>query len=71
MASSKDKQPITVKDLAADLGIEPKDLRVWLRGEGKGQGRGKRYEFTTKEAAALKRKFAAAQKAEKDGGDEG
>lgn len=62
------KSPITVKELAADLGIDPKELRAWLRSEGKGLGqRGKRYEFTAKQAADLKTKWAAR---EEDSGGE-
>jgi phage antirepressor YoqD-like protein len=62
-ASTKD--PITVKELAEQLKVEPKDLRVWLRSEGKGSGgKGKRYEFTPKQATELKRKFKAAEEAD-------
>jgi hypothetical protein len=71
MSTSKEKQPISAKELAEQLGTDPKDLRAWLRSEGKGLGkRGKRYEFTAKEATSLKRKWNAAQKAEAEKGGE-
>jgi phage antirepressor YoqD-like protein len=63
------KSPVTVKELAEQLSVDPKELRVWLRSEGKGVGgKGKRYEFTAKQATDLKAKFEAAQKAEADEG---
>lgn len=65
MASSK----VTVKDLAEKVGADPKDVRAWLRSEGKGLGkRGKRYEFTKKQVTDLAAKYEAAQKAEADEG---
>jgi phage antirepressor YoqD-like protein len=60
---------IGAKELAEQLGIDPKDLRVWLRENGKGLGkRGKRYEFSPKQATDLKAKYQAGLK---DDGDEG
>lgn len=61
-ASTKETQTIGASELAKQLKVEPKDLRLWLRSESKNVGRGKRYEFTSNEAASLKRKFKAAQK---------
>jgi len=71
-AATKEPNPktVTASELAEQLGVEPSDFRKWLRAESKNVGRGKRYEFTPKQATALKKKFRAAQKAERDGGDE-
>ncbi len=67
----KAEQPegISVKDLAAKLKADPRDVRKWLRAEGKGLGkRGKRYSFTTAEVRTITRDWKKAQ--EKDAADE-
>jgi len=72
MSSSKakaksSKDPITVKQLAERLEVDPKELRVWLRAQGKGLGeRGKRYEFTPKQADALAAKWKESKEAKED-----
>ena len=58
---AKQQSEITAAELAEKIGTTPKELRAWLRSEGKGLGeRGKRYVFTTQQAADLKRKWEAA-----------
>lgn len=61
---------ISVKQLAEKLKGDPKDLRKWLRAEGKGLGgRGKRYSFTPAQVRSLTAAWKKAQ--EKDAADEG
>ncbi len=61
-AEAEQPEGLSVKQLAEKLKIEPKDLRKWLRAEGKGVGqKGKRYSFTKSEAATLARAFKKAQ----------
>lgn len=60
-------QEVTVKDLAKRLKVDPKDLRKWLRAEGKGVGgKGKRYAFTPDEATSLAREYRKAHKSEEE-----
>lgn len=66
-AKSSSKDPITVKQLAERLEVDPKELRAWLRAQGKGLGeRGKRYEFTPKQADALAAKWKESKEAKED-----
>jgi len=66
-AKSKAPDPITVKQLAERLEVDPKELRAWLRAQGKGLGtRGKRYEFTPKQADDLHAKWNDSKAAEQD-----
>ncbi len=66
--SEKDQpQELSVKQLAERLKVPPVELRKWLRAEGLGLGqRGKRYAFTSAQAADVTRKFKAAQKKEQE-----
>lgn len=43
----------TTSDIAEELGIESKTLRVFLRSQDMGVGRGKRYKFTEAEVAEI------------------
>src|SRR5690242_16496425 len=53
---------ISVKELAERLEADPRELRKWLRAEGKGAGgKGKRYEFSSQQANALAKKWAESQ----------
>jgi phage antirepressor YoqD-like protein len=53
---------IGIKQLAERLKADPRDLRQWLRSQGKGLGqRGKRYSFTPKQADEVARGWKAAQ----------
>jgi len=62
-SSTKQEQEVSASELAKRLKVDPKDLRKWLRSEGKGLGeRGKRYSFTPKEATDLARAYRSAQK---------
>lgn len=63
MATSTQEQSKTIgaAELAKQIGTEPSELRKFLRSEDKKVGRGKRYEFTTKQASAVKRRWEAAQ----------
>lgn len=54
MAKATAKKSITTTQIADDLGIESKTLRVWLRAHDYGVGRGKQYKFTKKQAKAIK-----------------
>jgi hypothetical protein len=64
MASTQEQtKTIGASELAQQIGAEPTELRKFLRSESKNVGRGKRYEFTTKQASAVKRRWKAAQKA--------
>lgn len=65
--SAKAKKNVTTTDIADELGIDSKALRVFLRSDGNGVGRGKRYRFTEKQAAKLIQKY---QKANGAGPDE-
>lgn len=57
----------SVKELAKRLDVEPKELRKWLRDEGKGLGkRGKRYEFSQQQATQLAKKWEDSQEDEAD-----
>jgi phage antirepressor YoqD-like protein len=65
--SSTSKDPITVKQIAEKLEVDPKELRVWLRAQGKGLGeRGKRYEFTAKQAKDIEAKYKESKEAKED-----
>ena len=68
MSTKQTDQPeVSVKDLAEKIGIEPKELRKWLRSQGLGAGgHGKRYAFTPQRAGQLVKKFEASQKVEAD-----
>jgi phage antirepressor YoqD-like protein len=69
--TSTSKDPITVKQLAERLEVDPKELRAWLRAQGKGLGeRGKRYEFTPKQADALAAKWKESKEAKEEGNDD-
>ncbi len=58
-------QEVSASDLAKRLKVDPKDLRKWLRSEGKGLGeRGKRYSFTKRQATEIVRQWNAAHKDE-------
>jgi hypothetical protein len=48
------------KEIAQDLGIEAKTLRVFLRSKDMNVGRGKRYEFTAGQAAKIKSDYKKA-----------
>lgn len=65
MASStqQDKSAVTVKDLAAKLGTEPKELRKFIRGLELGVGRGARYRWDSLTDAQPKQIAAAWRKA--------
>lgn len=57
-ASKKAPKPkkvatFTTSDIAEELGIESKTLRVFLRSQDMGVGRGKRYKFTEAEVAEI------------------
>ncbi len=55
---------IGIKQLAEGLKADPRELRQWLRSQGKGLGqRGKRYSFTPKQADEVARGWKAAQEA--------
>ncbi len=55
-------EEVSLKGLPVRLKTNPKDLRRWLRAEGKGLGkRGKRYSFSEREATDLAREWEAAQ----------
>lgn len=62
-AESKD-QTIGVAELAKQIGTEPVELRKFLRSQDHNVGRGKRYQFTPKQAQAVKSSWGAAQKSE-------
>lgn len=65
--TNKPEQPegIGVKEIAEKLGVEPRELRVWLRSKGQGVGRGgKRYEFTAEQATKIQRDFRKDAKAQ-------
>lgn len=51
---------ITTADLAAELDTTPRELRKFLRAEGRGVGKGSRYALpgTKREVAALAKRFA-------------
>lgn len=56
MAKNKAKKKaktFTTRDIADDLGIEPKTLRVWLRDNDMGVGRGKEYKFTARQVEKI------------------
>lgn len=62
-SSTKQEQEVSASELAKRLKVDPKDLRKWLRSEGKGLGeRGKRYSFTKRQATELVRQWNATQK---------
>jgi hypothetical protein len=65
MASTtkQDKPAVTVKDLAAKLGTEPRDLRKFIRGLDLGVGRGARYQWGSLTEAQPKQIAAAWRKA--------
>lgn len=48
-AAKKESKTFTTAELAEELGIESKTLRVWLRSHDYGVGRGKQYKFTKKQ----------------------
>lgn len=48
------------KEIAQDLGIEAKTLRVFLRSKDMNVGRGKRYEFTAGQASKIKADYKKA-----------
>lgn len=50
-AAKKPAEPISVKEVAGVLGVEPRALRAFLRRTGQAAGRGARYSF---DAAAVK-----------------
>lgn len=58
-----EEQRVSVKQLALSISkkvgedISAKNLRVWLRNQEMGVGQGKRYSFTTKQAAKLQTKY--------------
>lgn len=49
-----------------DEAISAKQLRYWLRSQDAGVGRGKRYEFTAKEAEKIAAKFIEDYEARSD-----
>jgi len=57
---AKSAKTLTTRDIAEELGIAPKALRVWLRQQDRGVGRGKEYRFTPKQAAKIIRQYQAA-----------
>jgi hypothetical protein len=67
-STQQDKPAVTIKDLAAKLGTDAKDLRRFIRGMELGVGRGGRYRWDTlsdpqpKKIAAAWKKANAAQK---------
>lgn len=63
MATKQDTPTTTVKDLAAKLGTDPKELRKFIRGMELGVGRGARYRWNTLNDAQPKKIAAAWRKA--------
>lgn len=61
------KQKVSAKELAERVGVEPSELRKWLRSEGlAADGEGRRYAFTPQRAGQLAVKFKTAQEQEAD-----
>lgn len=52
-------QRLTTREVAEKLETDPRTLRRFLRARDKGVGAGKRYEFTGKDIAPLKKAFDA------------
>lgn len=51
---------LTPKEMAAELGIEPRQFRIFLRSKQLNVGRGKRYHFPKGEAAKLVKEYLEA-----------
>lgn len=66
MESNTTKPTLTVKDLAAKLGTEPKQVRKFIRGMDLGVGRGTRYAWANMSDPAVKKIVAAWTKAHAD-----
>ncbi|HEV3047734.1 MAG TPA: hypothetical protein VGY13_10270 [Solirubrobacteraceae bacterium] len=55
---------VSVKQLAARLAVDGRELRKWLRARGESVGFGARYAFTTAQANKLAAAWAESHKAE-------
>lgn len=49
----------STKDIAAELGVSPRNLRKFLRHAGVGVGQGSRYEFDSADLERIRARFAA------------
>lgn len=49
----------STRELAEELGVESKTIRVWLRGQDLGVGRGREYRFTEKKFRKLIKAYKA------------
>lgn len=49
----------STRELAEELGVESKTIRVWLRGQDLGVGRGKEYKFSDKKFRKLIKQYQA------------
>jgi hypothetical protein len=63
MQSNTTESTVGIKDLAAKLGTEPRDLRRFVRGLDLGVGRGTRYAWASLSAPEPKRITAEWKKA--------
>lgn len=54
---------LSTKDVAAEIGVSPRELRKFLRSADLGVGQGARYAFDSSDIEALRRRFADWRKA--------
>lgn len=57
--AKQSKKYHTTRDMAEELDVESKTLRVWLRGQDLGVGRGREYRFTDKKFRRLVKQYKA------------
>ncbi len=58
MAADEQANEVSAKELAEMVGVDPAELRKWLRAQGmKAEGQRKRYAFTRQRAGQLAKKF--------------
>lgn len=60
MAKQAKQKYHNTRELAEELGVESKTLRVWLRDQDLGVGRGREYRFTDKKFRKLVKQYRAA-----------
>jgi phage antirepressor YoqD-like protein len=68
--SNKKVKTFTTSDVAEELGIEAKTLRVWLRDNNLGVGRGKQYKFSQKQRDRILEEYRNEDEVEDDETDD-